>query len=369
MFESFEKALKDRKDRGLYRTPTGREGVDFVSNDYLGLSSHPQIRKAMIKALEEGMPLSGRASRLLSGTSVWHEETESLLEKFISREGVLTFSSGYMAGVGVLQALARRKVVFSDEMNHASLIDGISLSKSPCKIYPHNDLDVLENLLQKESGEKIIVTESLFSMEGDFAPLKNLSELALRYDALLVVDEAHATGIFGSRFAGFVSDLREKDHIVTLHTGGKAFGGSGAFIGSSRRIKDYLINYCRSFIYTTAPPPGQMVQWKAVLQVLEKEPFRPMALREKALNFRKALAGRFPVRETESPIVPFLIAGTGKALETAEKLRREGRDIRAVRFPTVPKGKERLRIVLKYTHSPKQLTALKESLFQKFPGR
>ena len=365
MFESFEKALRDRKNRGLYRRLTGPKGVDFVSNDYLGLSSHPQIRKTMIRALEEGLPLSGKASRLLSGTSRWHEETESLLGKFISRRGVLAFSSGYMAGTGVLQALARGKTVFSDELNHASLIDGISLSKSPCKIYPHNDLDVLESLLQKQSGEKIIVTESLFSMEGDLAPLENLSDLALRRGALLVVDEAHATGIFGSRFAGLVSDLKEKEHIVTLHTGGKALGGSGAFVGSNRRIKDYLINYCRSFIYTTAPPPAQMVQWKAALKVLEEEPFRPLTLRKNARNFRKALAKRFPVRETESPIVPLLIESPGEALKIAEKLGREGWDIRAVRPPTVPEGKERLRIVLKYAHSLKELTALKESLFRK----
>ena len=362
MFESFEKALQERKIQDGYRTPVHPSGVDFISNDYLNLSSHPHIRKAMITALEEGIPLSSRASRLLSGTLSWHEKMEEHLKTFIGREGVLLFSSGYLANVGALPVLAKGKTVFSDEFNHASLIDGISLSKSPCRVYPHNDLNVLEQLLKKEPGKKIIVTESLFSMEGDFAPLKNLSELALRYGALLVVDEAHATGIFGSNFSGCVSDLKEKDHIVTLHTCGKALGSFGAFVGSSALIKNYLINYCRSFIYTTAPPPLLLVQWKAALEVLEKEPHRPLTLRKKALNFRTALSDLFPLEKTESPIVPILMDGAGETLKKAIQLREQGLDIRAIRYPTVPKGKERLRIVLKSDHSQEQIKHLIEKL-------
>ena len=362
MFESFEKALQERKIQDRYRVPVRPSGVDFISNDYLNLSSHPHIRKAMITALEEGIPLSSRASRLLSGTLSWHEEMEEYLKTFVGREGVLLFSSGYLANVGALPVLAKGKTVFSDEFNHASLIDGISLSKSPCKVYSHNNLNILEQLLKKEPGEKIIVTESLFSMEGDFAPLKELSELALKYGALLMVDEAHATGIFGKNFSGCVSDLKEKDHIVTLHTCGKALGGFGAFIGSSALIKDYLINYCRSFIYTTAPPPLMLVQWKAALEVLKKEPDRPLSLRKKALAFRTALSGSFPLEKTKSPIIPILMNGVGEALKKAEQFRKQRLDIRAIRYPTVPKGKERLRIVLKYNHSQEQIESLIENL-------
>ena len=276
----------------------------------------------------------------------------------------MVFSSGYLANIGVIPALAQGRTVFSDELNHASLIDGIKLSKSPCKIYPHNDLNFLENLLKSVSGDKLIVTESLFSMEGDFAPLKEISGLALKYGALLLVDEAHATGIFGHRFSGLVSELEEKEHIVSIHTCGKALGGFGAFVGSEALIKDYLINNCRSFIYTTAPPPLMLIQWKAALAVLKKESFRPLSLRKKSLNFRSTLKDQFCLKETESPIVPLLMASNRKALQTAEQLRKKGLDVRAIRFPTVPKGKERLRVVLKYSHSEEQLKALKKGLLE-----
>lgn len=365
MFDSFEKDLQEKKLCNGYRFPVSPSGVDFVSNDYLNLSSHPEIRERLMKSLkEERPPLSSRASRLLSGALPWHEEMEEELKKFILREGVLIFSSGYLANIGVIPALARQRTVFSDELNHASLIDGIALSKSPYKIYPHNDLDFLERLLKNISGDKLIVTESLFSMEGDFCPLKDLSYLALKYKALLFVDEAHATGIFGPQFSGFVSELTEKEHIISVHTFGKALGGFGAFVGSESLVRDYLINNCRSFIYTTALPPLVLVQWRAALSVLEKESFRPLTLREKALNFRRALTDKFSLKETESPIVPLLIASNRKALEAAKQLRERGMDVRAVRFPTVPKGKERLRITLKYSHSEEQLKILQNSLFE-----
>lgn len=367
ILDSFEKDLQEKKSCEGYRSPVPMSGVDFVSNDYLNLSSHPDIREMLIKCLvEEKPPLSGRASRLLAGTLPWHEEMEEELKKFISRESVLIFSSGYLTNVGVIPALARGRTVFSDELNHASLIDGIALSKSPYKIYPHNDLDFLEHLLKRVSGDKLIVTESLFSMEGDFAPLKDISNLALKYNALLIVDEAHATGIFGHQFSGLVSELKEKEHVVSIHTCGKALGGFGAFVGSESVIKDYLINNCRSFIYTTAPPPLMLIQWKAALAVLKREPFRPLSLRKKALNFRRALADRFCLEKTESPIVPLLMASNKKVLRAAERLKKEGLDIRAIRFPTVPKGRERLRIVLKYSHSEEQLKTLKAHLFENF---
>ena len=365
MFDLFEKDLQEKKSCDRYRSPVSPVGVDFVSNDYLNLSSHPEIRERLIKSLEEDKPpLSSRASRLLSGTLSWHEEMEEELKKFILRKGVLIFSSGYLANIGIIPALARQRTIFSDELNHASLIDGIALSKSPYKIYPHNDLNFLEQLLKSVSGDKLIVTESLFSMEGDFCPLKDLSYLALKYKALLLVDEAHTTGIFGPQFSGFVSELAEKEHIVSVHTFGKALGGFGAFVGSELFIRDYLINNCRSFIYTTALPPAMLIQWRAALAVLRKESFRPLDLRKKAFHFRKALADKFSLKETESPIVPILMASDRKALEVAKKLREQGMDVRAIRFPTVPEGKERLRIVLKYSHSEEQLKALKDSLLK-----
>ena len=326
----------------------------MTSNDYLNLSSHPKIRKSMIQALEQGLDLSSSSSRLLAGTYPHHQETETLLQHFTGREAALSFSSGYLANVGVLPALCKNRVIFSDEFNHASLIDGIRLSSSPYHIYPHNDLNALENLLKKEKGEKIIVTESIFSMEGDFSPLQEISELALKYQALLFVDEAHATGLFGSQFSGLVYDLKTKDHIVSLHTGGKALGSSGAFIACSSLIKKYLVNTCRSFIFTTAPPPLLMIQWQQALKILQEESFRPLELRKKALHIRT----RLNLQKNEIPILSIPLKDVDFSLKQAEYLRAQGYNVYAIRYPTVPPEKTGLRITLKYSHSLKDLEKL-----------
>ena len=415
---AFERDLQERKAGGLFRSLVRpSSGADFVSNDFLGLSSHPEIRAALIQALRDDLPLSGRASRLLSGSSARHEEMEERLSGFVGKGrglAALIFPSGWQANVGVLAALSRGRTVFSDRLNHASLIDGIALSKSRLEIYPHKDLNVLEALLKKTQGEKLIVTESLFSMDGDFAPLEEILDLALKHGALLFADEAHATGLFGPCFGGFAGALKEPEAVVSMHSFGKALGSCGAFIRCSRLIKDWLVNHCRSFIYTTAPPPLRMVQWAAALDVLGKETFRPLTLRKKALQFRKVLReqGLFPSLElTESPIIPLVISSAeqrpalrgraplrtefqrtasrrtgaalqesggdsqGKellrdgdrrlrltALEAAEALQKKGFDVRAVRYPAVPKGTDRIRLVLKFHHSESLLTDLQQAL-------
>ena len=358
MSDFFRENLEQRKQNSLYREISMSEGVDFTSNDYLGLSSHPEVRKKMIQALETGVELSSKASRLLGGTSLWHVKAEESLKQFVNRPAVLSFSSGYQANLGVIPSLSRERVIFSDELNHASLIDGIRLSKSSYHIFKHNDLNHLEQLLKKEKGKKLIVTESLFSMEGDFCPLEELSELALKYQALLFVDEAHSTGLFGKSLGGCVSDLTQKDHIVTVHTGGKALGSSGAFVASSALIKDYLINNCRSFIYTTAPLPLLMIQWLAVLEVLKQEKRRALKLRRKSLQFRKDLS----LSESESPIVFIVLPGADEALKSAQKLKKEGFFVQAVREPTVPKDKQGLRVIVHFNHTKEQLELLKHNL-------
>lgn len=358
MFDFFENNLKRRKRHKLYRENSTLQSIDLTSNDYLGLSSHPSIRKQMITALEEGLALSSKASRLLGGTSAWHLKAEEALKTFINRPAVLSFSSGYQANLGLIPALAKERVLFSDELNHASLIDGIRLSQSHCRIFRHRDLDHLETLLKKEKGEKLIVTESLFSMEGDFSALEDLSQLALKYQALLVVDEAHSTGLFGESLGGLISDFKKQDHIVTVHTGGKALGSSGAFVGSSLLIKNYLVNNCRSFIYTTSPPPLLMLQWLAVLEVLKKEKDRALDLRKKSLQFRKDLG----LNLSESPIVFIVFKRVEQALQAEKKLSEQGFFIKAVREPTVPKDKQGLRIILHYDHTGEQLNHLKKQL-------
>ena len=362
MSEFFKQNLEQRKQNQLYReikTPP-LKAVDWISNDYLNLSAHPLIRKKMITALEEGLNLSSKASRLLGGASSFHEKTEKALADFIKRPAVLSFSSGYQANLGLIPALAKERVIFSDELNHASLIDGIRLSQSSCHIFRHNDLNHLEVLLKKCKGKKLIVTESLFSMEGDFCPLAEMSDLAFKYQALLLVDEAHSTGLFGETLGGRVSGLETKDHIVTVHTGGKALGSAGAFIGSTLLIKNYLINNCRSFIYSTAPQPLLMIQWLAGLEVLKKEKYRSLQLRKKALWLRKELS----LEKTESPIVFIVLKGAKEALTTAQNLREQGLFVQAVREPTVPKDKQGLRIVLHYDHTQEQLKQLTDCLLE-----
>ena len=356
MFEHFKKDLENKKSKNLYRQTKLVEGLDFSSNDYLNLSNHPFIRKKMMEALEGGIDLSSKSSRLLCGTTKWHKQTERTLSQFTGRDSVLSFSSGYLANTGIIPALAKDKVLFSDELNHASLIDGIRLSKSPYKVYPHNDLKTLEELLKKETKEKIIITESLFSMKGDFAPLEEISKLAKKYNALLIVDEAHATGVFGEKHSGFVYDLKDKEHIVSIHTCGKALGSSGAFVASSNLIKDYLINNCRSFIYTTAPPPLLMVQWQAAIEVLQSESFRSESLKSKSLKFRKSLN----LPETESPIVFINLKDSKIAIEKSSTLKQKGFYIPAIRPPTVPEGQAGLRIVLQYAHKQNTIEELKK---------
>lgn len=362
LFNSLQRELLQIKKNHLYRSLKELKGQDFISNDYLGFSSHPAIRKAMIKALREGIPLSSKSSRLLGGSNQWHKDTESRLKKFIARPSALIFPSGYQANVGVLSSLAKGRTVFSDSFNHASLIDGIRLSRSLCHIYPHNNLEILESLLKYSSGKKLIVTESLFSMTGDFAPLEELSFLALKYKAFLYVDEAHTTGLFGSGFSGRVKDLKQKEHIITLHTFGKALGSFGAFIGSLKVIREYLINKSRSFIYTTAPPPLLMAQWQAALDILQKESYRPLRLRKKALDFRKSLSDTFPLEKTESPIVSIVLGSPDLALKKSLALRKRGFQVLAIRYPTVPKGKEGLRLMLQYSHTKDMLNRLAEAL-------
>ena len=358
MFEDFKSNLVDRKKNKLYRKLPKRQGLDFSSNDYLSLSSHPQIRQDIVKTLKQEISLSSKASPLLGGFGSYHVQAEQELKKLLNRSGVLMFSSGYQANLGLIPTLAKERLIYSDELNHASLIDGIRLSQRPYYVFRHNDLNHLETLLKKNKKKKIIVTESLFSMTGDFSPLKELSDLALKYQALLFVDEAHSTGLFGKSLGGRVSDLKKKNHIITVHTGGKALASYGAFTGSSLLIKNYLINNCRSFIYSTAPSPLLMIQWLSVLKLLKKESYRAKELKQKALLIRK----EFSLSETESPILFIVLKSAQEALKNSQKLKKQNYFVPAIRWPTVPKNKQGLRLSLHFNHSLKQLQNLKQIL-------
>ena len=355
---NWETELEKLKEANLERTLKVTTGLDFCSNDYLSLAGHKGIRAELIKALKNNIPLSAGASRLLRGQTPWHEETETLFRKWVGRESALFFSSGYLCNIGVISTF-QDYTLFSDELNHASLIDGCRLSRNPCYIYPHKDLNKLEIYLKKtKEGKKMIITESLFSMDGDIAPLKEISELALKYKALLLVDEAHATGIFGKNGGGFLTLLKEKEHIISIHPCGKALSSNGAFVVGPKLLKKYLIHKCRPFIYTTAPYPLLLLQIKSVLNTLKKEPNRMELLKKKALYFRKKIS----YGESESPIVSVVLGSAGRVLSGGRELQKRGFDVGAIRYPTVPKKTERLRICLHYNHTYKQLDSLAQSL-------
>ena len=355
----WEKELKQLNHKDLNRKLKTHSGIDFSSNDYLSLSHHSGIRKSLIQALKRNLPLSATASRLIRGHTPWHEETEHLFQKYIGRESALFFSSGYMANLGLIQTLCKNSIIFSDQMNHASLIDGCRLSRSLCHVYPHKDMNKLEHFLKKEKQKnKVIITESLFSMDGDFAPLEELSELALKYRALLIVDEAHAMGIYGPKGSGLCGSLKEKEHIISIHTCGKALSASGAFIAGSAVLKKYLINKCRTFIYTTAPSPVLMFHIQCVLNLLKKEPKRRELLKKKESFFRNKIKGFANIGDSESMIIPIITGSATSALTMEKALQKKGYDIRAIRYPTVAKEKERLRVCIHYDHTYKQLEQL-----------
>ncbi len=362
--EEWSKQIGELRKQGLERTLQIAQGLDFSSNDFLSLSHHSLIRQKLIKALKGGMPLNAGASRLIRGQTKWHEQTEFLFQKWVKRSSALFFSSGYLANMAIISTLGKDSVIFSDELNHASLIDGCRMLNKKKYIYSHKNLDVLENFLKKEKKEKkkIIITESLFSMDGDLAPLKELSALALRYGALLVVDEAHSTGLYGNQGAGLCTLLKQKEHIISVHPCGKAMGASGAFIAGSKILKSVLINCCRPFIYSTAPHPFLLFHIQCVIKLLQKNSTRRMVLQKKAKYFRDQLKTFASVGDSESAIVPLILGSNTAALKFAKFLQNKGYDIKALRYPTVAKGQERLRICIHYNHTKKQLDDLIKNL-------
>jgi len=337
--------LASLRDQDRFRNLRPRQGLDLSSNDYLGLSDHPQIRQALILALEQGIPAGATGSRLLRGNTRWHEDMETRLARFKNSEAALIFNSGYAANMGVLSTLCGPEdTVFSDALNHASLIDGIRASKARKVIFPHNDTQNLEQALAIHQGDnKFIVVESLYSMDGDTAPLQQLAVLADRYNAMLIVDEAHATGLYGQHGAGLCAAAGVVP-LVAVHTGGKAWGSTGAFISCSSVVKDYLVNRCRHLIFTTAPPPLVTVQWHAALDVIETEPWRATRALGLADSFRQAMRGYANTSHSNSQIVPLICGSDRDALSAAAQCVALGFDIRAIRPPTVPKGSARLRL-------------------------
>jgi 8-amino-7-oxononanoate synthase len=335
-------------DDGLLRTLRAPSGIDLSSNDYLGLANHPHVKERMIEAVaREGAGSTG--SRLLRGTRDSFAAIERRFASFKGTERSLYFSSGYLANLAVLTTFPEAgDVILSDEHNHASLIDGIRLSSARRKIFPHNDMASVRRALDATSGagQRFVVVESLFSMEGDEAPLEQYAELCRASGAYLIVDEAHAVGVYGAKGSG-LAEARgiEEDVFLSVNTAGKALGVSGAFVAGPAWAIDYLIQRARPFIFSTAPPPSIVAALDASLDIVEREPQRRVAVLDlaRALRVQLHTAG-VPLPDGTSQIVPVLLGDNDRAMAVADALQADGFDVRAIRPPTVPPGTARLRI-------------------------
>jgi 8-amino-7-oxononanoate synthase len=344
----------------------GRTVVNFSSNNYLGLANHPALRQAAIEAIvEEGV--GAGAARLIVGNLRAHRRLETALATFHQTEAALLFPSGYQANVGVLAAVAGPEdVIFSDELNHASIIDGCRLSRAQVVVYRHCDMDDLGLNLARHSGRRrFIITDSVFSMDGDLAPLRQLRQLADENRAYLVVDEAHATGVVGPNGRGRMADLglRSDIHMATL---GKALGAAGAYVTGPRILVDHLLHRARSFVFTTGSPPAIAAAAVRALEIISSDEGAALrsALQARIERLAIGLNGRglLVPGAGQSPIFPILIGDERRALAVTEALLARGIFAQAIRPPTVPRGTSRLRIALVATHTEMHVDSLLDAL-------
>ena len=374
-----EAALEARRARQLYRQRltlesaqgaevriAGRPCVNFASNDYLGLAADPEVTAAFVAGAQR-WGVGGGASHLISGHGGAHQALEEALAEFTGRPRALLFSTGYMANVGVINALAGSgDLVLQDRLNHASLLDGGFLCRARFERYPHGDLEALETLLGGTlAGRRLVITDGVFSMDGDLAPLPELVALSNRHDAWLMVDDAHGFGVLGAQGGGLVEDCDlDLDAVpVLVGTLGKAFGTFGAFVAGSEALIETLIQFARTYIYTTALPPAIAAATLVSLRLVQTQHWRRERLQELIAQFRAGAAARgIPLLASQTPIQPVPIGDSGVAVAIAARLRAAGYLVGGIRPPTVPAGTARLRIALSAAHHPQQVEGLLEAL-------
>jgi 8-amino-7-oxononanoate synthase len=341
----------------------GKPVLLLCSNNYLGLADHPQVREAAAEAAMRWGVGAG-ASRLVSGTMTIHGRLEERLAVFKGSESCLLFGSGYLANLGVIGALAGAgDTVFSDALNHASIVDGCRLSRAEVVVYRHRDVEHLEWSIRRQGGgrdgqgRRLIVTDSVFSMDGDVAPLEALTEVAQAYDARIVVDEAHAIGSLGPDGRGAVAEAGLEGEVdVIVGTLGKALGSYGAYACASAEMIRYLLNTARSLIFSTAPPPPAVAGALAALELLRERPHRVQRLRSNARVMRRALAAEgFPVPDSEMHIVPLIVGEERDTMRFCQEAIERGVFAQAIRPPTVPEGTSRLRLTVMATHTAAEL--------------
>jgi 8-amino-7-oxononanoate synthase len=378
LIQGLQAELEALKEEGLYRSraqlegPQGacvrlgeREFVSFASNDYLGLAADPRL----IDAAREGLTRFGvgaGASHLLYGHGRAHEELEALLARFVGYPRALLFSTGYMANIGTVTALCGRgDEVFADKLNHASLNDAMQLSRAPFRRYPHLDLGVLErSLATSKARRKLVVTDAVFSMDGDIAPVGELVALCERHDAWLLLDDAHGFGVLGSHGAGTLSHLRARsDRVIYMGTLGKAAGVCGAFVAGSTELIEYLVNRARSYIYTTALPALLAAALVESIRILRTEDWRREHLVRLIAELRHGIDPRCgTLLESHTAIQPLVVGSTDAALRLSRALYERGFLVPAIRPPTVPRGSARLRISLSAAHRLEDVRALTTAL-------
>jgi len=358
--------------RGSHIKINGKEFVNFSSNDYLNLSGHPVVVKAAITALKKYGFGSG-SSRLLSGSWLSHKKLEERIAAFKKTEAALVFNTGYSANIGIIPAIAGSgDMILSDELNHASIVDGSRLSRAHVKIYRHRDMNHLEKLLKtfsisgsSKNRQCLIVTDTVFSMDGDIAPLKDIVNLAEKYDALLMIDDAHGTGVLGKSGRGGLEHFGIKvENIIQMGTLSKAFGCFGAFAAGSERLINLLINRARSFIYSTSLPPAAA---EACIKAIDIVEYESDDLRRRLWENRQALYSGirdmgYDTLGSETPIIPVLAGDLNKALKIGERLYENNIFAPAIRPPTVPDGKCRLRFSVTAAHTDEDINCVLETL-------
>jgi 8-amino-7-oxononanoate synthase len=376
-----EAQLAERKTQQLFRKRKAFEGVqssnirlkersetliNFCSNDYLGLASHPKLIESMQLATKKYGIGSG-ASHLVIGYHEEHEKLEEELASFLGLEKAILFGSGYSANIGVLTALLEKKdAVFEDKLNHASLLDGGLYSGANFQRYLHNDISSLNKKLSaSEANNKLVVSDAVFSMDGDCANIKALMESCQQHDAWLMLDDAHGFGVHGKEGRGTVSEqgLKQTKINIYMATFGKALGCGGAFVAGDKDLIEYLVQFCRHSIYTTAMPPAMAATVREALRVMREENSRREHLQKLISTFKKEVCDMgLPLLESSTAIQPFVLGSAESALQWSEQLKEQGILVSAIRPPTVPPGTARLRITFSANHSEQDLERLLSAL-------
>ncbi len=367
-YDRFAAALTALERQGRYRALRPRAGIDFASNDYLALSEAPAVRDAVRAALDDGVAVGAGAARLLRGNHPTHEALEAEAAAFFGCARVLYMSTGYLANFALLTTLPQRgDLVVFDALLHASGKEGIHAGHARRAKVPHNDAGAVEDAIAAwrrggGTGQAWIAVESLYSMDGDVAPLADLMAVAERHDAVLIVDEAHATAVHGPDGRGFAAPWQGRDNLIVLHACGKALGAAGGLICAPRLVVDYLVNAGRPFIFSTAPSPLTAVAVRAALRVAAAEPERRTALARLVGAANRMLAGRCGHPAPGHQILPVIVGADEAAVALAAALQQRGFDVRAIRPPTVPEGTARLRIAITLNVTMADVAALFDAL-------